>query len=233
MKRFFIFWAMVCLFCVPLAVFAQDKEGKSPSSLTSGPPAVKVEARVDKSRVTIGEKITYTISVDAQNNWQVELPGYIDNLGGFVVRDFGQDPPKKSGKNRYRQEGWYNLDTYTIGSYVIPPLIFTAKGPQGEEVELKTSRIFVEVESVAGEAQAFEDIRDIKFPLGLKASYGKFIYIGAAILFFLFSVFGFWRWKTKHKKKTNAKYQSSFYHTFNAGYRYSGRIRWEATTTDK
>ncbi len=200
-KIFFIFLALVLLCRAPLIIFAQGREENVFSSAASSLPEVKVEARVDKSLITIGEKITYTIGVDARNNWQVEFPGYIDNLGGFVVRDFGQNPPKKSGKNRYRREVWYALDTYTTGSYVIPSLTFTAKGSQDEEVNLKTSQIFVEVESVVKETEAPEDIRDIKLPLGLKADYRKFIYIGAITFFCLFAILGFWWWKSKHKKK--------------------------------
>lgn len=202
MSRISVFLALVLLCFISSVTFAQNVQDSLSTTTTPGLPEVKVEALVDKSQVTVGEKVTYTVRVDAQNNWQVEFPGYIDNLGGFVVRDFGRADPKKSGKNRYRREVWYTLDTYTTGSYVIPPLILLAKGPGEEEVKLKTPQIFVEVKTVVKERETPEDIRDIKLPLGLKADYRKFIYIALTALFCLFMLLGLHWWIKKHRKET-------------------------------
>ena len=201
MNRILISLLLIFSSFLPSVTSAQDSQDNLSSPTTSGLPEVKVEALVDKSQITIGEKVTYTIRIDAQKDWQVEFPRYIDNLGGFVVRDFGYSEPKKLGKGRWRQEGWYTLDTYTTGSYVIPLLTLQTKGPDGKEVEIKTPQIFVEVKSVVKEGEVAENIRDIKLPLRLAADYHRFIYIGMGTIFFCFlGILGFWWWKRRHRK---------------------------------
>ncbi|MCM8775994.1 MAG: BatD family protein [Candidatus Omnitrophica bacterium] len=126
---------------------------------------VLIEAFVDKSTVTIGEKIKYNIVVDAEKGVEVEFPQFGENLGGFAVKDFNISKSKKSGRNRIRQEQWYLLDSYTVGSYVIPSQSIRAKLGDGTTKTLTTPEIFVEVRSVLGNDSEKEGLRDIKAPL--------------------------------------------------------------------
>jgi hypothetical protein len=141
----------------------ENKKGSSPGKHD----LAELRAYVDKSTITIGEKVTYTLEIDADNNLRIEFPSYVTGLGGFVVKDFGKDE-KKIGRNWTRKKQWYLLDTYTTGSYVIPQQQITAELPDGRRETLKSPEIFVEVKSVIGEEGEDVGLRDIKKPLTVK-----------------------------------------------------------------
>lgn len=146
---------------------AQSKEDRSNQTAPAPSPA-EVRAFVDKSSITIGEKVTYAIEVDADKAVTVTFPSYVANLGGFVVKDFGVEDPKKSGRNRIKQSRWYLLDTYTVGSYVIPPQEVRVMLADGKEKVLKSPEIFVEVKGVMNDESGKEEgLRDIKPPINI------------------------------------------------------------------
>ena len=83
--------------------------------------AAEIVAHVDKSTITIGEKIKYTIEVISNKDTEISFPVYTASMGGFAVKDFGEEGPKKAGSDKVKRTNWYLLDTYTVGPYVIPP----------------------------------------------------------------------------------------------------------------
>ncbi len=151
-------------------------------SLPKGHDLAELRAYVDKSTITIGEKVTYTLEIDTDNDLKVEFPSYVTGLGGFIVKDFGKDE-KKIGRKRTRKKQWYLLDTYTTGSYVIPQQQVTAKLPDGRRETLKSPEIFVEVKSVMSAEGEEAGLRDIKGPLMVKK--GAPIFLITAILLIL------------------------------------------------
>jgi len=127
------------------ASLSVKKETKE--SLSQKDSLAELRAYVDKSSITIGEKVTYTLEIDADNDLKVEFLSYVSGLGGFVVKDFGKDE-KRIGRHCIRKKQWYLLDTYTTGSYVIPEQRVAIKLPDGKAKTLKSPQIFVEVKSV-------------------------------------------------------------------------------------
>jgi len=152
----------------------------------------ELRAYVDKSAITIGEKITYTLEIDADNNLKVEFPSYVSGLGGFAVKDFGKDD-KKIGRHRSRKTQWYLLDTYTTGSYVIPEQQVTVKLPDGKTETLRSPRIFVEVKSVIDNEKKEGGLRDIKAPLAVKIGIPVVLIIAAILIILTAGGIIFWK----------------------------------------
>lgn len=178
----------------------QDVSG-GVNSLSPGKDRLaEIRAYVDKSTVTIGEKVTYTLEIDVDNDLKSEFPAHVSDLGGFVVKDFGKDE-KRIGGNRVRRKQWYLLDTYTTGSYVIPEQRVTVESPGGRKDTFKSPRIFVEVKSVMDEEGEKAGLRDIKGPLTV--SKGASVILIAAVLIVILAVLGLLSRKL-YLKKTSA-----------------------------
>ena len=82
---------------------------------------IKVNATVDKAKITIGDKITYKIIVDSPEEIEVMFPEIGDKIGELTAVAFGDEELKKED-GRIMLERWYTLETYTTGSYIIPAI---------------------------------------------------------------------------------------------------------------
>jgi len=142
---------------------------ENPVSVDSVEPREPVEAQasVDRAVATTGDLITYRISVDADVEYEIEIPEAGAEIAGFRIVDVGREEPRtKNG--RTLRESWYELRADLVGSYVLPPIEVgyrqaVAEGePPGPWETLVTSEIFVEVESVLPTEGGAEDIRGLK-----------------------------------------------------------------------
>ncbi len=167
----------------------------------------ELRAYVDKSSITIGEKVTYTLEIDADNDLEAEFPSYVSGLGGFAVKDFGKDD-KRIGKQRSRKTQWYLLDTYTTGSYVIPEQSVRVKLANGQIQVLRSPQIFVEVESVMDDGEKEAGLRDIKGPLTVNAEAP--VIFAAVIAFIILAAAGIILWKLYVKKFSAGKIEPAF-----------------------
>jgi hypothetical protein len=149
---------------------------------------IEISAKVDKSPVTIGDKIMYTIVVKAKRNIEVRFPQLsTDELGGLAIRDFGSTEKKWWNRKTYKH--WYELDTYTSGQYTIPEMTvkYRRKGDK-EWQEVKVNEVSVEVKSILKTAEDSSDIRDIAPPVSFPHRIWPFIFWGAGILLVIGSV---------------------------------------------
>jgi len=179
---------LLCCFavlCLMLQNFCFSAEG----GLEKLP--VEVTASVDRDKVTIGDKITYTITVKAERNIEVKFPEFAENLGGFVIKNFGSSKKTWFKNITYRQ--WYVLDTYTSGEYTIPQVIikYRQRGDSRWQ-EVAADEVTVEVESVLQNAEDASDIRDIAGPIGFPVRIPWYLWTalilvlsGASAVFFL------------------------------------------------
>jgi hypothetical protein len=136
---------------------------------------VETEAAVDRAVATTGDLITYRVSVDHADGYEVEIPEPGADIAGFRIVDAGREEPRRE-KGRVIEDRWYKLRADLVGSYILPPVTVgyrprpesvddaaadaTDTGPAWETAE--TSAIFVEVESVLpGDGEA-TDIRELK-----------------------------------------------------------------------
>jgi hypothetical protein len=94
----------------------------APSSGTGAAAAgsLDISSQVDRSEITIGDRIQYEIKVVYPAEGRVELPSVLGNLGSFEVKEYQASDPKDAGNLRI-QTWHFDLSTFTVGKYTIPP----------------------------------------------------------------------------------------------------------------
>jgi hypothetical protein len=176
---------------------------------------VEARASVDRAVTTTGDVITYTVEVDRDPAYEVEVPEPGAEIAGFRIFDLGREEPRETD-GRVVEERWYRLRADLVGSYVLPPVTVsyrlagepseaTAAGAGGgaadeQEGEVQTSEIFVEVESVLPADGEVTDIRDIK-PLARVESPVPWRWIlgtAGAVLVLSGAAFLWWRRRSPH-----------------------------------
>jgi hypothetical protein len=139
---------------------------------------VETRATVDRAIATTGDIINYRVTVNYDGGYEVEIPEPGAEIAGFRIIDVGREEPRALRDGRIEEERWYQLRADLVGSYVLPPVTVSyrprsegEKEPESEDSSalvasdwetVKTSAIFVEVESVLPTDGQAEDIRDLK-----------------------------------------------------------------------
>ena len=83
-------------------------------------PNVDVTAKVDRSEITIGDRVQYEIDVTGPASGHVELPAVLGNLGAFEVKDYHtQTTTSKDGRSTVSY--LFTISTFTVGTYTLPP----------------------------------------------------------------------------------------------------------------
>lgn len=143
-------------------------------------PPVLVNATVDRSEITIGDKVSLTITIEHDPDIKISFPAFGEKLADFTIKDYGVSKPKKLKTGKIEEKVWYVLDTFLTGSYVIPSLTVRYETPNGETKEIETKELFIEVKSVI-EGEAPEDIKEIRGPVNIDINYFLiYVIIGGA-----------------------------------------------------
>ncbi len=144
-------------------------------------PPVEVRAEVDRAVATTGDLVRYAISVDSDPAIEPHIPEVGPEIAGLRIVESGQEGPREVDRRRL-VERWYQLGADLVGSYIIPPVTvsYTEKG--GEERELKTSQIFVEVRSVMRDGEVAQDIRGIKSPVPIPRDYTFYLIVAGLVV---------------------------------------------------
>ncbi len=163
----------------------------------AGERGVSVSSSVDRSKITIGDLITYTIQVTHPDSVQVEMPGPAANLGGFEIRDYSLDEPRKNGAIIEHQAS-YKITAFFTGQFTIPPVtVYYKNAADSAFSQISTDAIDITVESM--KASEAGDIRDIKPPRDIPSDYRRLLLIlGGALFIVLLAVTGiilYRRWK--------------------------------------
>lgn len=112
-----------------------------------------IRAYVDKKSIFIGDRIRYTIKIEAKKKFEVEFPKFKDNkIGEFEIKDAGKS--------------WFDVAIYTVGKHRIPPLEikYREKGKSDWDIK-KTDEVYITVQSVLPKQVKALDIKDIKGPV--------------------------------------------------------------------
>ncbi len=168
-------------------------------SLVAAVETISIDSQVDKSKITIGDLVTYSIVVKFSNDIQVTMPELAENLGMFEIRDYKVHDPVVQN-NLTTQEIDYIISTFDIGEFEIPPLTFYYSVPEDTLAhELKTKKLKIVVESMKPSEAG--DIRDVKTPLELPRNFTKIILWGSGILAVLLLAAGLFIWYRKRSGK--------------------------------
>lgn len=176
---------------VVLAVLALGVTACGGAPPPEPPEPVVARAALDRSTATLGDRVTYTLTVDHATGVDVELPdpaAGLEDQTGLTVLEHGREAPRRVG-DRVIETVWTRLRADQLGSYVLPPRTVRWRPAEVREdvgeaqpgtardfESLETAALYLEVESVLDRADGeATDIRDLKplepppppFPWGL------------------------------------------------------------------
>jgi hypothetical protein len=157
--------------------------------LVCAAPPLAAQARirtdVDTTRVTVGDRITLTVVVEAGPTARVEWPDSLD-FTPFEVLEALVPPAEVTGE-RVSSTAVFTLAAFELGKLEIPSLAVDVVGGDGVVESLTTDPFGVEVVSVGADENG--DIRDIRGPLGIPLGAMRlvlgafFILVVAALLY--------------------------------------------------
>ncbi len=133
-------------------------------------PLIEVKSVVDTSHITIGDRITYTLSIDHVDTMRVEKPGEGVHLGQFEIKDYKiYDPVRQEGRILEKFE--YVISVFDTGTFVIPPfpVAYFPNDSLGDYKLIEASAITIYVESVIQDEE--RQLRDVKPPIDIPYDY--------------------------------------------------------------
>jgi hypothetical protein len=152
--------------------------------------SLDISSQVDHSEITIGDRVHYEIKVVYPKDGRLELPSVLGNLGSFEVKDYQASEPKDA--DGLKIQTWrFDLSTYTVGKYTIPPqLIQYRQGTDTAAADFYTQPIEINVKRTS--AETVKDIADIA-PLAAVDAPTPWLLYGSGTLLALALVFILWR----------------------------------------
>jgi hypothetical protein len=134
-----------------------------------------LRAWLDRDTVSIGDPVTYYLSVRAPEGTKVVIGELAGELGEIEVRETGEGVGGR----------WHRMVSFEPGVHTLPAPEARLTLPDGREETLCASPLSFRVASVLSSAGKPQDIREIKPPRELPVSYLIPILIGAGALILL------------------------------------------------
>jgi len=150
------------VFCL-LVVWGGAAFGLAAADQTEAP---SVSVSVDRTEMTIGDPIRYTISVTAAADIEVEIPLLGEQVGDFTVLDFGELPPRDEN-GQVVTGRWFRLTTFETGHHLLPGPTIRYRHQTGERERIDGNDVSITVISLLAEAGQNPELRDIKPPEAL------------------------------------------------------------------
>jgi hypothetical protein len=156
-----------------------------------------VTAKVDRSQITIGDRIQYEIDVTYPATGHVELPAVLGNLGDFEVKDYKTEYGN-AADGRATAKYLFTISTFTVGAYTLPPQrIEYREANDTSTLVLYTEPTEIKVIRTSPETE--KDIADIADVVNIPepTPWGA-IGLGLAMLFLI----GFFIWRKRRSKQS-------------------------------
>jgi hypothetical protein len=144
-------------------------------------PLIEVRSAVDTAQITIGDRITYSLTIDHVKGMRIEQPGPGVNLGQFEIKDYQIADPEEYD-NRIRLRYTYVISVFDTGKFTIPPFP-VAYFPQDTAKTYKiieASPIDINVRSVISDEK--RELKDIKAPVWIPFDYTIIIIIALLVV---------------------------------------------------
>lgn len=164
-------------------------------------PLIEVQALVDTSVITIGDRVLYSIIIDREEDLRIERPGEGLHLGMFEIKDYKfHEPEENDGRIRERFD--FRISVYDTGRFVIPPfpVAYFPSDTSQKYLLIEASAIEIFVNSVlSGEGE--NELKDIKPPLEIPFNYWFWISMAAVALLLAVIVYiGYRLWKKRKEQ---------------------------------
>jgi len=181
MKKLFISIALLLL-CKPL--FAEP---------------VNLKVKVDKDKITIGDRIKYEVILEYDNGVEIEPYAAGKNLGEFEIKDYKIEASQKTKSGKLVSKDIYTIATFTTGEFTIPGLKIKYKDLSKQEKEISSDEIKIKVESIKPGPNDKDDIRPLKSPAEIKGKFSVWIFVIFILL--IVSIAAFIYFKKKKEKE--------------------------------
>ena len=140
----------------------------------AGAAEVVVRTSVDKSKVTVGDRLKYTVTIEADPKLKVIPPDIGLNLGQFEIKDYHVAYPEVEGKKVTQVQ--YEIATFETGTQEIPPVTVTYL-EHGQRKEVRSEKLTITVESLAPSKE--KEPKDIKPPVEVAPNWSGFRLVAA------------------------------------------------------
>ncbi len=127
---------------------------------------VSVEGQVDRATITVGDPITYSLTVRRGEADRVSFPEIREAVGELEVRDVEKEELRKVDGGGVEEAARYILTSYVVGAIEIPALSITFVTASGDTGEARTHPIPITVQSVIEEGDE-KVLKDVKPPVEL------------------------------------------------------------------
>ena len=170
--------------------------GNSPAPQNS--TALDISSQVDHSEITIGDRVQYEIKVIYPADGHLELPSVLGNLGAFEVKDYQASDPKPSPSNsKQLEQTWqFNLSTFTVGKYTLPPQQIAYRQGQDTAATIYYTQP-IEINVIRSSPETVKDIADIAPLAEVRGGQPWLAYGLGALVIFALALF---LWKRYGKK---------------------------------
>ena len=156
---------------------------------------IRVKAEVDKAFLTIGDPVTYTVTVE--HSPDIQILSNIPSPASDILEVKKIEDIHKSHKKKIIIGRKFILTTFKLGEFVLDPITLQYRKKGQPEKSIQTNKLYLTVKSVAEGAPA-EDIRDIKSVIPFKLRIGKFLW---AVLALALLAAGYFFFLALRKKK--------------------------------
>jgi len=180
-KSFLFVLLLTAVFCTPCLAADMDD--------------IRVKAEVDKAFLTIGDLVTYTVTVEHSPNIRIlsDIPTpSSDNLEIKKTEDIHEKHKKEIIAGRK-----FVFTTFRLGEFILDPVTVKYQKDGQPEKSIQTNKLYLTVKSVA-EGTLQEDIRDVKSVVPYKFQIGKLLW---TLLILAFLAAGFFFFRAFRKKK--------------------------------
>ncbi|HOW58815.1 MAG TPA: hypothetical protein PLO78_03715, partial [Candidatus Omnitrophota bacterium] len=190
MKKVSFLLFVLCCFAVP-PVFSATADD------------IRVKSEVDKAFLTIGDPVTYTVTIEHAPD--IQIHSSIPAPASDILEIKKVEDLHSKNKGQVMTGRRFILTTYRLGEFILDPVVIQYH-KDGQPVKtIQTEKLFLTVKSIA-EGDPKEDIRDVKsvvlLPLHLKKIFFPIAVIALGLI-------GFWIYKILRKKKALAHTEAS------------------------
>lgn len=137
-----------------------------PSAAAADDGPVTVRSEVDRTAMTIGDQVLFTVTVDLARGYDLNDPGVPRAIGDFEVVDTLTVLQTRLANGTSRIQLRYLVTTFDLGPRRLPIVVIGYRGPNGGRGQAQTPEGHViGVRSVVAAGEDVSDIKPLKPPL--------------------------------------------------------------------
>ena len=122
---------------------------------------VNAAATVDRTSISVGDRILLTVVVDALPGYLPSDPTIAHDIGSFEVVETRQAQKVTRG-SQIQFIYKYSITAWRVGDFVLPSIAVTWVGPNGETGTANTGEVPLKVVTVVANGEKTDDIKPLK-----------------------------------------------------------------------